>query len=166
MEGQGTELPAVSAFARVGGLVRRSFGSHMRTETWAHELGMRPGCFGVLNAVAMAPSPPAQRDLADQLAIDPSDVVGLVDDLEHAGLLVRERDPEDRRRNALSLTDAGREARARYLRVAAAVDEELLGVLDPADRAELRRLLDVLVRAHARGAIADPSAPSGADTSS
>ncbi|WP_187270375.1 MarR family winged helix-turn-helix transcriptional regulator [Microbacterium wangchenii] len=52
--------------------------------------------------------PCAQRDLAQAMSADPSDLVTVLGALDDAGLLARTSDPTDRRRNVLAVTDAGR----------------------------------------------------------
>lgn len=52
--------------------------------------------------------PQSQRDLGQRLGFDPSDVVRLIDVLEDDGHAGRRRDPDDRRRDAVVMTDAGR----------------------------------------------------------
>ncbi len=47
-------------------------------------------------------------ELARRCEIDNSSLTALVDDLQRAGLAVRERDPSDRRQVHLLLTDQGR----------------------------------------------------------
>lgn len=61
----------------------------------------------VLTAIE-AFGPLSQRALADHLGVNPRVMVQIVDRLEASGVVVRERDPEDRRRYALSLTADGR----------------------------------------------------------
>ncbi len=49
----------------------------------------------------------SQRDLQDELKIQPGSLSELVTKLENKGLIVRSRDEEDRRKVLLSLTAAG-----------------------------------------------------------
>lgn len=50
---------------------------------------------------------PTQRELADFLRLDPSQIVALVDALETRGLVERRQDPADRRANVVLVTAAG-----------------------------------------------------------
>ena len=58
-------------------------------------------------------TPLSQRDLAERLRLEKSTVSRMAADLERKGLLVRERDPDNRRLYRLRLTDKGREVHAR-----------------------------------------------------
>jgi DNA-binding MarR family transcriptional regulator len=107
--------------------------------------GLRLPHLGVLSSLAEC-GPSAQRDLSVRLRIDASDLVSVLDDLEHHGLVRRDRDRRDRRRYAVTLTDAGRAALARRLAMSRELDARLLAPLSEAERAELHRLL---VRAYA-----------------
>ena len=55
-------------------------------------------------------TPLSQQDLAKQLRLEKSTVSRLVTDMERNGLLVRDRDPKNRRFTRLRLTDRGRQA--------------------------------------------------------
>jgi DNA-binding MarR family transcriptional regulator len=126
---------------RLAATVRREFSSRMIDEQWARDANLRPGCFGVLRVVERSAGPVSQRDVAERMGIDPSDVVDLVDRLETAGFLRRRRDERDRRRYALELTPSGRRAVGRFAGVARAVDEAVLDVLEPDQRETLRALI-------------------------
>jgi DNA-binding MarR family transcriptional regulator len=103
-------------------------------------LGLRIGQ-GVILICLDEVGPLSQRDLALMLDVDPSDLVRHVDSLETAGLVERQADPADRRRNLVAVTEAGRAMRRQYAAMVARVEEELFGVLAPDDRLVLRRLL-------------------------
>ncbi|MGW4353995.1 MarR family winged helix-turn-helix transcriptional regulator [Nocardia sp. NPDC004582] len=82
----------------------------------------------------------SQQEMANVLEIDRSEVVRLIDSLEKAGLVTRNRDPEDRRKYRLAITAAGNRVRAETdARIAAATDV-LLARLSPAERETLHRL--------------------------
>lgn len=51
--------------------------------------------------------PVGQRALAERLEVDPSVLVGILNDLERDGLVERRRDPADRRRHNVAITAAG-----------------------------------------------------------
>src|SRR5260370_2591450 len=69
-------------------------------------MGLNVQMCGVLNLLAQGPI--SQHDLGAQLGIDRTTMVELIDDLEHKGVVVRRRNPADRRSYALSLTPPGR----------------------------------------------------------
>ncbi len=50
----------------------------------------------------------SQKQISQMIDTDPSDVVGLIDELEEALMVVRRQDPTDRRRHSLHITDTGR----------------------------------------------------------
>jgi MarR family transcriptional regulator, lower aerobic nicotinate degradation pathway regulator len=84
--------------------------------------------------------PQAQRTLGARLRQDPSDVVGLLDDLQARGFLTRERDPEDRRRHRVAITAPGWRALRGAERRLDRAENDLLGSLSASERATLHRL--------------------------
>lgn len=96
--------------------------------------------FGILATLHHLGPMPQQR-LVDSVCIDRSTMVGLVDELEAAGLVERRPDPADRRAHRVHLTDRGSMAFAEAEGDARRIEDELLAVLDARERAELRRLL-------------------------
>lgn len=75
-------------------------------------LGLRARSYSVL-AIVSEGSRPTQRDLADFLRLDPSQVVAIVDDLEQRGLVARAPDPADRRAKIVVSTPEGVALQAR-----------------------------------------------------
>jgi DNA-binding MarR family transcriptional regulator len=86
----------------------------------------------------------SQQALAEALSLDPSNVVGLLNDLEERRLITRRRHPEDRRRHIVEVSPRGEEelelANARL----SCVENELLTALSAEERSTL---YDLLVRA-------------------
>ncbi|MFI9061032.1 MarR family winged helix-turn-helix transcriptional regulator [Streptomyces sp. NPDC053429] len=85
--------------------------------------------------------PLAQAELGRRLAVDPKDLVGLLNHLQGEGLVLRTPDPGDRRKNAISLTPAGADTLARCTALAEAANTEFLAPLEPAERDTLLALL-------------------------
>jgi DNA-binding MarR family transcriptional regulator len=82
-----------------------------------------------------------QQELVDALCMDAKNVVLLLNELEDTGYVVRRRDPEDRRRHRVQITEAGREALARAREGMDAIEDEVLQALDADQRATLLNLL-------------------------
>ncbi|MEO7017060.1 MAG: MarR family transcriptional regulator [Leifsonia sp.] len=69
--------------------------------------GLKARSYSVL-ALASTDDPVSQRDVAEFLRLDPSQVVALVDELETRGLVERVSDPRDRRSKVVVATSEGR----------------------------------------------------------
>jgi DNA-binding MarR family transcriptional regulator len=99
-----------------------------------HELGMSGGGL-------------SQGELAERLRLEKSSASRMAADLERDGLLVRERDPDNRRQYRLRLTERGH---ALHERMAASYHghyERWIDAMTPAERAALVRGLRALLRA-------------------
>jgi DNA-binding MarR family transcriptional regulator len=94
--------------------------------------------------------PDSQSGLSDRTGIYRSDLVATINDLTTRGLVVRAPDPADRRRNAITLTDAGRRHLKQLDTLIADAEAEFLAPLSPADRAELIRILQLIVGHHSK----------------
>ncbi|WKU05859.1 MarR family winged helix-turn-helix transcriptional regulator [Micromonospora sp. HUAS LYJ1] len=105
--------------------------------------GLKARSYSVL-ALAADDARPTQRELAEFLRLDPSQVVALVDGLEQRHLVERHADPADRRANVLVATDAGRDLFARARDAVRAVGIDSLSVVPAQDQARLARLLRLL----------------------
>ncbi|MEV3988062.1 MarR family winged helix-turn-helix transcriptional regulator [Streptomyces sp. NPDC049837] len=108
------------------------------------EEGMKMWHHAVLAAVAER-GPVAQAELGRSLAIDPKDMVGILNDLQGDGLVTRTPDPTDRRKNAITVTADGTRRLRRCQAAADRANAELLAPLDPADRERFTALLERIV---------------------
>ena len=102
--------------------------------------GMRGYHFRVLAALEEH-GPASQADLSRTTGIDTSDVVAAVNYLVSTGLVRRERDGNDRRRNAISITEAGLIEVERAGRAVDRVQDVVLQRLSDNERTTLLRLL-------------------------
>ncbi|MFB7707711.1 MarR family winged helix-turn-helix transcriptional regulator [Streptomyces sp. NPDC056105] len=87
--------------------------------------------------------PVAQADLVRSVSLDPKDMVGVLNDLQDAGLVLRTQDPKDRRKNAVTVTDKGG---ATLRRCAAAAEGANAALLAPLSARERAAFLDMLGR--------------------
>jgi DNA-binding MarR family transcriptional regulator len=114
-------------------------------ETYA-PFGLRCAHTTVLQLLTQE-GPRSQRVLGEELHIDRSTMVVLMDDLERDGLVERHPDSADRRAYAVSITDRGRARSAETEAAMLDAQERVFGPLAPAERAELTRLLLRLAQA-------------------
>jgi DNA-binding MarR family transcriptional regulator len=106
-------------------------------------LQMRTHEFAVLHHLHHA-GPLSQQQLGGALRINPSNLVGLLDALEADGLIVRPRDPSDRRRHLVDLTAAGETRLAQAKRAVSEAEQEFLAPLSTSERAQLYAMLERL----------------------
>ncbi|MYS85495.1 MarR family winged helix-turn-helix transcriptional regulator [Embleya scabrispora] len=85
--------------------------------------------------------PVAQAELARAVAVDPKDMVAILNSLQADGLVTRTPDPRDRRKNAITTTPAGEQRLARQEPLVDAAMAELLAPLDPTEQATFMALL-------------------------
>jgi DNA-binding MarR family transcriptional regulator len=102
--------------------------------------GITPGQLGVL-AVIDANAGLSQARLGSALGIDRSTMVVMIDGLETRGLVVRAAAPNDRRSNALRLSDKGTGLLRRLEAAARAHEAQVARGLTPAERRQLIALL-------------------------
>jgi MarR family transcriptional regulator, lower aerobic nicotinate degradation pathway regulator len=110
-------------------------------------VGSRRHEFNVLTALAEA-GPLSQASLGRRCGLDPSDTVAVLADLEGRGLIRRDRDPNDRRRNAVDLTPEGEAFRRTLESVLAEAQAAYMAPLDADEREQLVTLLTKLLRGH------------------
>src|SRR4026209_1743283 len=83
--------------------------------------GLTPRHLGVMFEVQACPT--SQQALIEMIGVDPSKLVGLLNDLEADGLIVRKRDPQDRRRHIVEVSAKGSGRLEDAKQVAATVEE-------------------------------------------
>jgi DNA-binding MarR family transcriptional regulator len=142
-------LPLLEHLARVG---RR-----------AAEASMSPGGLRTRHLIALKllcdQGPANQQDLADALSLDPSNVVGLLNELEERELITRRRDRADRRRHIVELSHLGQdELSLAYARLSS-VEDDLLSALSAEERDTLYNLLVRAVGVHSPPCAADEPPP-------
>lgn len=103
-------------------------------------LGLKARSYAVLSLAASGLEP-TQRELAEFLSLDASQIVALVDQLEKAELVERHPAPSDRRTNVIVATAVGLQVYARARALAHETEAESLVALSADEREDLRRLL-------------------------
>jgi DNA-binding MarR family transcriptional regulator len=83
----------------------------------------------------------SQRELADALLMDANNLVLMLNILEGRGHATRARDPVDRRRHVVEITEGGRAALTAAEDAMQQADDDVLGRLNSQERADLGRLL-------------------------
>src|SRR3954469_11290389 len=145
---------AAYLLARVGRTQSARFSERMRS------LGLRPKHFAGPNAIALSGGA-SQQEIGADMGLDPSGLVGAIDELERMGLVTRRRDAADRRRSALArphaahrrryalpLTKDGTAMLRRARRLVTDGARELLG---PLDDDEVQALVALLAKVAAAG---------------
>lgn len=113
-------------------------------EALVKPLGIGRRHFSVL-AVLGEEKPLSQVEMGERLSIDRNTMVILIDDLEGKSLVIRRRDPSDRRAYLVSLTDTGRDVLAQATAAARRTNDEVFAPLSPEERVQLHSLLSRLV---------------------
>jgi DNA-binding MarR family transcriptional regulator len=83
----------------------------------------------------------SQQAIGERLRIDRTTMVALIDDLERAGYVRRDRNPDDRRAYVITLTAAGRKAQARAENAIDTDAQHFFGRLSEPQRQQLHQLL-------------------------
>ncbi len=133
--------PAVEGIVTRIGKAERLLLAEMKASL-AH-VGLTREEFRVL--IELISGPLTHGALCRELEVSTGAMTNRLDKLEGAGLVVRSRDPSDRRGVRLALTDAGRARLDAYMDVGAHRERELLEGLTASDKRRLNALLDKLL---------------------
>jgi DNA-binding MarR family transcriptional regulator len=136
--GPPSEVQIAFLLTRLGGRQANAFAELLRP------LDLRPKQFAIMNLVDLADGP-SQQQVGAAMELDPSGLIGTIDELEERGWLERRRSSSDRRRHVLLLTAAGSDKLAEGRRVARARAGELTSALSERERATLLGLLQKLL---------------------
>lgn len=100
--------------------------------------------------------PGSQATLSRRTGIYRSDMVGVLNELAERDLVERSPDPDDRRRNVVTITAQGRRHLRRLDTVLDDLHDELLAPLTPAERDQFVELLTRLLDHHTQQAPPPP----------
>ena len=126
----------------VGFLLTRASGSLVRATNAALTVhGLRVRSYSALLLACDSTDGISQRDLAEVLGLDPSQVVLLVDELTESGLVERRPSDTDRRTKLVCATGAGQAVRRQAGRAVGEAHETQLAPLSAGERDQLRGLL-------------------------
>jgi DNA-binding MarR family transcriptional regulator len=128
-------------------LKRLGFAAKERSLGAYEDLGLHPYHHAVLLVLGEG-SRETQGSIADALGYDRGQLVGLLDELEEHGLVERKRDPNDRRRHLVRLTDEGKKMLRRLRGIAGRIEDDFLAPLDDEERGRLHALLLRLAEKH------------------
>jgi DNA-binding MarR family transcriptional regulator len=127
-----------------GHLFRRA--QQLHAAVWLREVSSETTSvqFAALMVIEAHPHS-SQSELGRSLDLDRSTITDLVTRMVRRGLIERTRHGDDRRRNALQLTAAGRAELARLYPRVEAIEPSLTTGLSDRERVELRRLLRIVL---------------------
>jgi len=106
--------------------------------------------YAVLAALADS-GPASQAALSRHTGIYRSDLVAVINELAERGVVERAPDPDDRRRNVISLTARGRRHLERLDTLVGDAQDELLAPLSRSERDQLTALLIRVAEYHEEG---------------
>jgi DNA-binding MarR family transcriptional regulator len=125
----------VFLLARVGRIAAR------RLDDYLAVTGLKRPHAGVLMELRNS-GPMSQQSLGERLHIDPSNLVSFLNALEGEGLVVRRRDPADRRRHIVEITPEGSERIPVCDAPLDQLEDQLFAGLSADERDRLRDLLE------------------------
>lgn len=114
-------------------------------ERLARQAGLTAAQWSALGVLYHFPGA-TNADLEAILLIERPSVTSLIQGMEQKGWVVRVDDPEDGRSKRIYLTESGKTLAEQTRSFADAADGSVLGALTGDERAELRRLLEKVIR--------------------
>jgi DNA-binding MarR family transcriptional regulator len=132
-------------------LISRAFARSSRLLADAFDAAGARGYHYRLLAALDEFGPSSQAALGRRTSIDRSDVVAALNELAESELVRRAPDPEDRRRNIITITPAGIDRLRTLDEVVLGVQDRLLAPLSATERTRLLRLLQRVVEHENRG---------------
>jgi len=115
-----------------------------RTDAALAPLRVTARDMGALRVIA-AGEARSQQEVAAVLGVDRTSMVALLDALEREGIVARRPFEQDRRRNVIELTEAGRKVFTEAEQTALAVEDEFVESLGADGANELRAALQSLL---------------------
>jgi DNA-binding MarR family transcriptional regulator len=140
-------LPAELVASTLFLLKRLGFAAKQRSIEEYEQVGLSPYHHAILTLLEEG-APETQAEIADALGYDRGTLVGLLDELEKKALVERKRDPDDRRRHIVRLTDDGKRTLGSLRALAKRLEDEFLAPLDAEQRTSLHALLLQLAERH------------------
>lgn len=110
-------------------------------------LGLRPRHVRVLAMLASGDDLSSQQEVSRSLGIDPNVFVGVIDDLERLGLAQRQRNPRDRRRHMLMITEAGMVTLRSARKLLDDAEAAFFRAFEPGEKAAMHDMLGRLLSA-------------------
>jgi DNA-binding MarR family transcriptional regulator len=87
-----------------------------------------------------------QVELAERMRVEKASLTGVLDAMERRGLIIRERNTDDRRKINITLTAQGRRLKTQLLPHAAKINRKATRGMTESETLELRRLLAKLIQ--------------------
>ena len=139
-------------------LARLGVGFKTKAIAAAEEAGFELYDYSVL-AILAEGARETQGTIAGVLGVDPSRLVALLDSLEERGLILRQRDPHDRRRHVVSITPAGTRELGKIRTLIRNIQDEYFSTLSDDEQKTFHKLLIQLAVANDPGCVyVDPDA--------
>ena len=130
------DVTALNAYIN---LIRASDSLMARLTAQLESEGLTAGQFGILEALYHL-GPMCQKTLGEKLLRSGGNITLIVDNLEKHGMVLRERQTDDRRKVLIRLTQAGKATIERVLPAHVEAIANEMRRLTPAEQEELRRL--------------------------